>query len=233
MCTICPPPPDSMLGGIHYPPPPIQCWERLDAQTRVQTNIEWGGGGVKLEQMVMYVHWIQVNGSFPIKKRNRYQLFASNISMLPIFHSSKLMVFVWQKNTYLHLVQIIWNNLVVLFYLSVHTDVSISCLFLCTYTSKYFHNVHYFPPSVSSFLPQSVVLKKYIRAIQCVQYSTSSTAQWGRTSLKCWKTHWCWSDTGFLIAVVSKGTPLHKWLVLKGLNFKMCRKNGWIKFYGT
>ena len=27
-----------------------------DAQTRVQTNIEWGGGGVKLEQMVMYVH---------------------------------------------------------------------------------------------------------------------------------------------------------------------------------
>ena len=123
-----------------------------------------------------------------------------------------------KKNTYLHLVQIIWNNLVVLFYLSVHTDVSISCLFLCTYTSKYFHNVHYFPPSVSSFLPQSVVLKKYIRAIQCVQYSTSSTAQWGRTSLKCWKTHWCWSDTGFLIAVVSKGTPLHKWLVLKGLS---------------
>ena len=123
-----------------------------------------------------------------------------------------------KKNTYLHLVQIIWNNLVVLFYLSVHTDVSISCLFLCTYTSKYFHNVHYFPPSVSSFLPQSVVLKKYIRAIQCVQYSTSSTAQWGRTSLKCWKTHWCWSDTGFLIAVVSKGTPLHKWLVLKGIS---------------
>ena len=64
-----PPPPDSMLGGIHYPPPPLQCWERSDAQTRVQTNIKWGGGGgVKLEQVVMYVHWIQVNGSFPIRK---------------------------------------------------------------------------------------------------------------------------------------------------------------------
>ena len=143
--------------------------------------------------------------------------------MLPIFPSSKLMVFVWQKKkTYLHLVQIIWNNLVVLVYLSVHTDVSISCLFLCTYTCKYFHNVHYFPPSVSSFLPQSVELKSISEPFSV--YSTvhmlnkrfSSTAQWGRTSLKCWKTHWCWSDSGFLIAVVSKGTPLHKWLVLKG-----------------
>ena len=38
------------------PPPPIQCWERSDAQTRVQTNIELGGGGVKLAHIVMYVH---------------------------------------------------------------------------------------------------------------------------------------------------------------------------------
>ena len=60
-----PPPIQCWERSINPPSPPIQCWERLDAQTRVQTNIEWGG--VKLEQMVMYVHWIQVNGSFPKK----------------------------------------------------------------------------------------------------------------------------------------------------------------------
>ena len=41
-----PPPPIQCWEGsiTPPPPPPIQCWERLDAQTRVQTNIEWGGG---------------------------------------------------------------------------------------------------------------------------------------------------------------------------------------------
>ena len=51
------PPPDSMLGGIDEPPPPpIQCWERSHAQTRVQINTELGVLGVKLAQIVMYVH---------------------------------------------------------------------------------------------------------------------------------------------------------------------------------
>ena len=103
-----PPPARFNVGKDPLPPPPIQCLERSDAQTRVQTNIEWGRGvGGKLAQIVMYVHWIQVNGSFPIRKTIiRYTLFAGNISILQISPSSKLMVFACPKNTiiYLHLV---------------------------------------------------------------------------------------------------------------------------------
>ena len=40
------PPPPRFNVGRDPLPPPIQSWERSDAQTRVQTNIEWGGGGV-------------------------------------------------------------------------------------------------------------------------------------------------------------------------------------------
>ena len=103
----------------------------------------------------------------PPNKKNkiRYKLFAGNISILPIFPSSELMVFVSQKIQYLHLVQIFWNKLIVLFYLSVHTDVSISCLFLCTYTSKYMHNIF-----LLFLLPQPVDLKSISQP-----FSVSST----------------------------------------------------------
>ena len=80
--------PHHLIVNVYYIHPPIQCWEgsinppphsMLGEVRRADQspNQHWMGGGVKLEQMVMYVHWIQVNGS--LKNRIRYTLFAGNI----------------------------------------------------------------------------------------------------------------------------------------------------------
>ena len=76
-----------MLGGIHYPPPlPHSMLEEV--RRADQSPNQTDGDVCTLNTS----KWLISN-----KKRIRYKLFASNISMLPIFHSSKLMVFVWQK----------------------------------------------------------------------------------------------------------------------------------------
>ena len=115
--------PHHLIVNVYYiPSPPPPRFNVGRGQTRrpeskpTLNGRGGGGGGVKLEQS----KWLISNK----KNRIRYKLFAGNISMLPIFPSSKLMVFVWPKNT------IFSTN-----YLK-----QSSCIILlqCTYWCKYF-----------------------------------------------------------------------------------------------
>ena len=91
-----------------------------------------------------------------MKNRIRSKLFTGqhlNFANFPLIQVNGFRM--PQKIPYLHLFQIFWNKLVVLFSFSVHTDVSISCFFFSLHLHKQIY-AQYFPFFVSSFLPWAV-----------------------------------------------------------------------------
>ena len=158
--------PRHLIVNVYYmpPPPPIQCWEgsitppppfnvgrgrtrRPESKPTLNGGGGGRGGGIKLVQIVMYVHWIQINGSFTIRETEFVLNCWGQHFNFAIFSLIQVNGFRIPKNT--------------IFAFSTNFLKQTSCIIFlkCTYWCKYFmffslhlhHQIYaqYFPPFVN------------------------------------------------------------------------------------